>query len=403
MELGTLAETGNKVLSSRTLVNVLPPALLSVIVFVLIAAGAPDVPSAAELVMTLKDFGGAQVALLFLGVLVVALILQPFQIAVVQLLEGYWVGNPLSRFDRPSLAKKAFDIGVELQRRRYRFLRLLSEASEEEPSERSSNDAGDGADGRSDLVSSPLHTERAEWAGDELRLYPEEESRLMPTRLGNVLRSAEDRAGGRYGLMTNVVYPRLYSLLSDRLAAGIASSNDQLDMAAHLCVTLAASSLVSVALLLPNGWRSNVWWMAVPVASAVLCWLSYRAAIRAAESQSRLLETAFDLHRFDLLSALHYGLPGDPWSEYQFNSQLSRFLRGAQASTRVSELDGSVPPEDFLLAVDYEHHVGSAEDGSARRPSGPFQPFGWDWDAILGNGGGQPADDTGRAEQPERP
>jgi uncharacterized membrane protein YhaH (DUF805 family) len=77
MELGALAESGNKVLGSRTLVSVLPPALLSVIVFVLLATGAPGTPSAALLVERLKDLGGAQVALLFFGVLVVAVILQP--------------------------------------------------------------------------------------------------------------------------------------------------------------------------------------------------------------------------------------------------------------------------------------------------------------------------------------
>jgi hypothetical protein len=375
-ELGTLAETGTKVLGSRTLVNVLPPALLTVIVFVLLASGAPGTLSTAALVTTLKDFSGAQVALLFLGVVVVAVILQPFQIAVVQILEGYWVGNPLARSGRPSMASRAWDIGTELQRRRFRLLQIL---------EKDENDDEGDADDLADELSE-LRIKQAGWARGELRGYPELETRLMPTRLGNQLRAAEDDAGGRYGLWTNVVYPRLQSVLSDRLASDLASSNDQLDLAAHLCVTLALATLASAGLLAPNGWR-NPWWLLVPAATAALAFLSYRAAIKAAASQGVLLAAAFDLHRFDLLTALHYRLPDDPWSEYRFNGELSAFLAHARASMRPADIDGSNAPEDMLLAVDYEHPAGPAEDGGARRPPGPFQPFRWDWDAILGEGG----------------
>jgi hypothetical protein len=398
MELGALAESGNKVLGSRTLVSVLPPALLSVIVFVLLATGAPGTPSAALLVERLKDLGGAQVALLFFGVLVVAVILQPFQIAVVQLLEGYWVGNPLTRSERTTFAQRAFDVGFELQRRRWRFLRMVAETVDQDE-----EDGLDQPDPRSAALVARLQGRRAVWADQELRGYPEVEARLLPTRLGNVLRAAEDRAGGRYGLLTNVVYPRLHALLPDRSAAELANATDQLDMAAHLCITLSVATLAAAGLLLPNGWRSNAWWLLIPGAMAMLAWLSYRAAVRAARGQGQLLETAFDLHRFDLLGALHYRLPDDPWSEHDFNSRLSRFLRDAEKSTRESERNGWVSAKDRLLDDDYEHPDAAPADATARRPPGPFQPFQWDWDAILGNGGGEPGDGTaGRVEQ-QRP
>jgi hypothetical protein len=373
MELGTLAESGNKVLGSRMLVNVLPPTLLTVLVFVLLASGAPGTPTAAGLVTTLRDFDGAHVALLFIGVVAVAVILQPFQIAIVQILEGYWGGNPLTRSGRPSRAGRAFDIGVELQRRRYQLLRKLAQDDDQDDD---TNDLED--------VMSELRIKQTGWARGELRGYPEDEGRLMPTRLGNRLRAAEDNAGGRYGLWTNVVYPRLYSLVSDRLATGLANSNDQLDMAAHLSVTLALATLVSAGLLAPNGWQTP-WWLLVPLATAGLSYLSYRAAIKAADAQSVLLETAFDLHRFDLLTALHYRLPDDPWSEYEFNGELSAFLAEAKTSTRPSEMHASkAPPEDMLLGVDYEHPATPTQDSSARRLPGPFQPFRWDWDTIFG-------------------
>jgi hypothetical protein len=401
MDVGALTESGNKALGSRTLVNLLPPVILAVVLFVLIAAGAPGIPSAAVLVERLKEFDGAQVALLFLGVVVLAVILQPFQIFVVQLLEGYWVNNPITWSNRASLASRAFDVGAEVQRRRYRRLRVIAEEvydPDEDPS-------ATGRGGLYEEVIARLHEQRGNWASNELLDYPDDAKNLQPTRLGNVLRAAEERAGGRYGLLTNVVYPRLQSLLPERLAGQLANATDQLDLAAHLCVTFLAATVVSSGLLLPNGWRSNLWWMTVPLVTGLLAWLSYRAALQAAKGQGLLLDTAFDLHRFDLLTALHYRLPDDPWSEHRFNARLSRFLRYASRTTRPDEMDGTVPPTQRLLDDDYEHPGPTPQDvsvnGSTRRP-GPFQPSQWDWDAIFagaddqpGNGGGQPQPPSG--------
>jgi hypothetical protein len=54
--------------------------------------------------------------------------------------------------------------------------------------------------------------------------------------------------------------------------------------------------------------------------------LAYRGAIATAQGHSTLLATAFDLHRFDMLQALHYELPPTPISELALNRQLSDFL-----------------------------------------------------------------------------
>jgi hypothetical protein len=54
--------------------------------------------------------------------------------------------------------------------------------------------------------------------------------------------------------------------------------------------------------------------------------LAYRGAITTARKHARLLATAFDLHRFDMLDALHYELPLTPQDELELNSRLSKFL-----------------------------------------------------------------------------
>jgi hypothetical protein len=60
--------------------------------------------------------------------------------------------------------------------------------------------------------------QRQHFAISQLRLaYLPKPKRLLPTRLGNALRAAEDRAGQRYGLLTVTILPRLYPYLSERV------------------------------------------------------------------------------------------------------------------------------------------------------------------------------------------
>jgi len=57
----------------------------------------------------------------------------------------------------------------------------------------------------------------------------------------------------------------------------------------------------------------------------VLSWFAYRAAVQAALGFADAVRVAFDLHRFDLLTALHMRLPehhqeqrvlGEQWCDY---------------------------------------------------------------------------------------
>jgi hypothetical protein len=60
---------------------------------------------------------------------------------------------------------------------------------------------------------------------------------------------------------------------------------------------------------------------ATPIARP--CW----AALAVAAAYGQALEAAFDLHRFDLLTALHLPLPANLTGEVAANQELSRFLR----------------------------------------------------------------------------
>jgi hypothetical protein len=206
-------------------------------------------------------------------------------------LEGYW--------DDVAFGRLLAIIGIAVHRRRLTRLRRLSFGPAETTHERW----------------------RQERALRRLASYPAAE-RLLPTRLGNTLRAAEDEAGQRYGLATVTMWPRLYPYLSDRLTQMVDDARNQLDLTVRLCVVLGIAALISTALLAAHGW-----WLTVPAVTAALSWVAYRAAVRAAASYGQTLRQAFDLHRFDMLRGLHYPLPADPVQELAFNRQLSQYFQ----------------------------------------------------------------------------
>jgi len=273
--------------------GMLPAGLFAVFVLALLESGAPgqapDLDAVADSLRGLEAWEG--IALL-VAIIAAALVAEPLQLALVRALEGYWGGSALAAVvARPLVALQA--------RARTR----------ETSVDRSDADAVP-----------PARRALAAW---RLRsLYPPASVDLLPTRLGNVLRAAEVRSGRRYGLDAVVVWPRLFPLLPAPLAAVLDDARQQLDVAARFCATFAAAAVVSVVLLAGHGW-----WLLVPLIALVLSALSYRAAVAAALSYGVALETAFDLHRFDLLTAMHLPLPADRTAERAANEELSRFLR----------------------------------------------------------------------------
>ncbi len=364
MELGNLTGESNKALGARaTLVNLLPAALLTLLVVGLVGSGAPGNLSLDEAVKTFEGLNGARLAVLGLAVLGVAVILQPFQIAVVQLLEGYWVASPLK--GSSALAKRAFEFGVEVQRRRHRALSVV----------------------RTTDRSRISGVQRA-WIDEEIRSYPDQPD-LLPTRLGNVLRAAEIRAGGRYGLDSAVAFPRLYPHMSDRLATAWEDLTDQLDTAAHLCVTFLLATVISGGLLAPHGWDG--YWLLIPLVAGALAWISYRATIASAKHQGVVLMVAFDLHRFDLLSQLRYPLPEDAHTEFEVNQRLTQFLATANATNRASQFKKNEPMQPN---EGYEHPPESTPP-----ESGEVGPLIWEWDTVDGAAGGNGRDRV-RSDRP---
>jgi ABC-type multidrug transport system fused ATPase/permease subunit len=293
------------------LIGLLPTAALVLFVVALIgtggASGAPDLSKLPA------ELSATRIIQLLLLVLIVSLVAHPLQLSLVRILEGY-------AWETSTLGDALSAIGVELHRRRLEQLQNLAYRTARTPEARRQRQGA-------------LERARA--------YYPEHPNHLLPTRLGNALRAAEDRAGQRYGLDTNAMMPRLYPFLSTTLTEALTGQRNQLDVAVRLCTVLVLGTGISAVLLLGDDW-----WMTVPLATGLLAWIAYRAAVQAAVSYGRLLYVAFDLHRFDMLRGLHYRLP-DRDSELTFNQALSRFLRGD-----IRNLPAEFPyehPDEFLV------------------------------------------------------
>ncbi|WP_411102906.1 hypothetical protein [Streptomyces sp. cmx-4-9] len=286
----------------------LPTYAAALFVLLLVWAGAPGADlSPRRAWHTAGGIGAGQAVWIALGTTLVALVFQPFQLALVRLLEG-----------GPSEASAAGP-GRALQRRRKARL-----AARAEP-------AGLPHD------ASPERVQRAGAAAARLRQrYPLPDHLLRPTALGNVLAALRDTAGREYGWDAAVAWPRLYPVLGDQARAVVDDCRDSLDGAARMCVTGAATALVSGVLLLRSGW-----WLLLAAVPAAVAVLAYHGAVQAALGYGDAVRAAIELHRFDLLEALHLPLPDSLGEERALAHELCLHWRqGVPPPTRYEH-----PPE----------------------------------------------------------
>lgn len=145
-------------------------------------------------------------------------------------------------------------------------------------------------------------------------------SRLLPTRLGNVLRAAEEFPYVRYGLAMFVVWPRLWLVLPDSTRNELSTTRKALDERTRI---LTWGLLLTV-------WTIWAWW-ALPIAIGVAT-VAYRGMLSAAGVYGDLIRAAFDLHRFAMYKSLNWPLPASTAGESSQGRALTQYLhRGPEA------------------------------------------------------------------------
>ncbi|WP_328358335.1 hypothetical protein OG800_20505 [Streptomyces sp. NBC_00445] len=278
-------------------VHFVPCALFVTCVYALVRAGSFAGRSHWSVALP-SDPAATAGALLVMGACsaVLAMLLYPFQVRAVRVWEGYW--------DRWPFTAGLAGVLTELQRRRGRTLRRRTEAL----SARDPNSHRVAADAARRLAARPF------------------EDDLLPTALGNALRAGELSAGERYGLATLTSWPRIHMQISDRLAAALRSARTALDAAVNLCWSfLGSGTVAAVALYDEPGAR----WL--PLMALVLITVAYKGAVTAAQAYAGLMHIVYDLHRFDLLEALHHPLP-DQENEAETFWRVSAFFAGRPSS-----------------------------------------------------------------------
>jgi hypothetical protein len=162
---------------------------------------------------------------------------------------------------------------------------------------------------------------------DNRRLQMPEPGRQMPTRLGNVLRIAETRPREKYGLDPVVCWPRLWLVLPKDTKDELAGGRSALDSSAINCLW---GALFVV-------WTPWAWWSA-PV-GVLVALFAYRRMLAAAGIYGQLLESAYDIHRPLLYTALRFPLPTDVGTERTAGEALTQYLlRGPTESIPLTQV-----------------------------------------------------------------
>jgi hypothetical protein len=232
-----------------------------------------------------------QIALLvgvFCVIVASAFVVQRFDLPVLRFLEGYWHPwlRPLRRWLIAREAKRSQQISD-----RWQTLKRL-------------NPAQLTAEQRDELI-------QLDWQ----QLYLPLENQLMPTRLGNILRVAEQRPLEKYGLDAIVCWSRLWLLLPDAVKKDLQEARADLNTAVRIW-------LWSLLFIL---WTIWAWWAApVGIISAIFAY--YYWAVDAARNYGELIEATFDLHRHLLYQSLRWNLPPDPNEERRVGRQLTQYL-----------------------------------------------------------------------------
>jgi hypothetical protein len=330
-------ETGRSIGRYFTVISMVPSLLFVLYVYGLIAADAwpgPFEPSKAF--HAAENLSVSKIVALLIAALLLGLVLHPFQFSMTQLLEGYWGGSwiglglarwRITHYRRAvrALDHAAKDAEHKWQRAVERDRTTPDRLQREEPQKRRDKNAVHLNRERGDRMLADYL--RAQALRAALRQYPVAWRRMMPTRLGNVLRRYEDRAGQQYGLSIVGIAPHLNLVALPEHREYVDDCRKGLDLGVRLCVLFAFAAALSVVLLIRDGA-----WLFLALAPYAISYLAYRGATSSAHAYGTALSTLIDLDRFALYERLHLLLPSSTQVERERNAQLLKLLAGAPAS-----------------------------------------------------------------------
>jgi hypothetical protein len=157
------------------------------------------------------------------------------------------------------------------------------------------------------------------------RRYPQNAERFMPTRLGNILRAAEEYPWERYGAPLIFVWSRLYAVLPTDFAANIEITRARYEFLLVVSTWCAAFAATSAALgVIFDAPPGRV--AACFGSGMVFAYVAYVSALPAAVEYGNRLRAGFDLYRLDLLERLKLKPPRTLSEEEELWTALDNLL-----------------------------------------------------------------------------
>ena len=158
-------------------------------------------------------------------------------------------------------------------------------------------------------------TDRFAQLDADLENIPVDATLRLPTRVGNLLRAAEEYPNRCYGLEISTTWPRLWLILPESTQEELTEARQALNWSAQLMIWGFAFIV----------WAIFGWWAAL--IGLVIVLAAYWRLLSAANVFGQLLRAAYDLHRFALYEGLHWPLPIDAQTEKAFGEALTLYLK----------------------------------------------------------------------------
>ncbi len=165
-------------------------------------------------------------------------------------------------------------------------------------------------------------------------MFPGKRDLVLPTRLGNVIRSQEHYSDLQYSIDAITLWPRLIASIPKDYIAALDDAKVALDfmLNSSLLSAILALAALSAGLFYPPAlpvwdttWALWLPWLFSWIAFALLSYLFYLGAISRASAWGALVKSAFDLYRWDLLKQLGYTQPpATPQEERKLWQNISR-------------------------------------------------------------------------------
>lgn len=233
--------------------------------------------------------GGTIIVLLLMAIVVANTIVSWTTTKTLKLIEGYWIESI-----RDLVAKKEINRRRQLKDKLNQLFRKKEQQQLDVTDER-------------------------KFASLEYTLqyfFPVDEALILPTSIGNILRSAEEYPLRVYGLEVNITFPHLWLVIPDHSRSQLTNARQNLD----------ASVQMFLWCLLLFVWVYLQWWIALV---ALLCTLIVWSRIKeTAFTYAQLFRAMYDLYRFDLYRSLHWKLPkkSDVKDEVEHGELLTKFI-----------------------------------------------------------------------------